>query len=103
GLSVVVFPKARDDGLAKLFADPATKQVARTLLLLVVLLGGGMIAIKGWVGLVVVLVLGLWFGQYYRFTKKRYGGMTGDLAGFFLTIAEWLMLLVLAIGTGMGW
>ena len=102
GLSIVLFPKARQDGLAKLFGDPTTKAVARTLLIVTLVLIGGLIAVGLWVGLAMIIFAGLWFGQYYRFTKKRYGGVTGDLAGFFLTIAEWIMLLILAVGTGLG-
>ena len=46
------------------------------------------------VGMVVLLIIaGVVFGYYYRMSRKQFGGVTGDLAGYFLQICE-LALLV---------
>ena len=37
------------------------------------------------------------FGYYYRMSKRQFGGLSGDLAGWFLQTAEMWMLLVLTI------
>ena len=37
------------------------------------------------------------FGWYYRMSIKEFGGITGDLAGYFLQVCELVMLAVLAV------
>ncbi len=37
------------------------------------------------------------FGWYYRMSVKEFGGITGDLAGYFLQVCELGMLTVLAV------
>lgn len=37
------------------------------------------------------------FADYYRMSQKQFGGLSGDLAGWFLQTAELWMLLVLVI------
>ena len=39
------------------------------------------------------IIAGVVFGYYYRMSRKQFGGVTGDLAGYFLQICE-LALLV---------
>ena len=40
------------------------------------------------------------FGWYCRVAKKEFGGTTGDLAGYFLQLAELAMVAVLAVCSG---
>lgn len=103
GMSVVVFPKARPDGLARLFADPASKGVAVVQGICAAVCTVGLVAAAGWPGAAAVLTQLIWFWQYWRFTKRRYGGMTGDLAGLFLVVSEWLLLFWMAVGAGGYW
>ena len=37
------------------------------------------------------------FFYYYQFSRKQFGGITGDLAGYFLQLCELFMLAVLAL------
>ena len=47
-----------------------------------------------------LFVVGALFFQYYkRLCKKQFGGITGDLAGYFLQVFELLMLGVIVLGT----
>ena len=47
-----------------------------------------------------LFVAGALFFQYYkRLCKKQFGGITGDLAGYFLQVFELLMLGVIVLGT----
>ena len=39
----------------------------------------------------------LFTAYYYRKTKKEFGGVTGDTAGYYLVFTEGLMLAVLAL------
>ena len=38
------------------------------------------------------------FGYYYYKSKKEFGGITGDLAGFYISLAELLALVCAAFG-----
>lgn len=98
GLAVVAFPKAKKSGLAASFSDGAQKQ-----------------AVKAWMAVYIAACLGFmfWYGGsiigiccclasicvfwYYRWMAvKEFGGITGDLAGYFLQLAELVLLAVLA-------
>lgn len=93
GFSVVTFPAARKDGLGKTFQDGSQKRRTR------VVMCGYAIAAAGWMlicrplsGLAAILCAAGSFGYYAWMSKKKFGGMTGDLAGHFLQICELAML-----------
>ena len=95
GFAVAAFPLAKDTGLAHTFATAADKQTVRRflcglsalLILALTALGGG--------GLAAAALLALW--RYDFVAKKQFGGITGDLAGWFLQRAELWMLAALAV------
>ena len=95
GFAVAAFPLAKDTGLAHTFATAADKQtvcrflcgLSALLILTLTALGGG--------GLAAAALLALW--RYYFVAKKQFGGITGDLAGWFLQRAELWMLAALAV------
>ncbi len=101
GLAVVTFPSARGSGLVKTFQDGAQKKVVR------ITMGGYLIVAAGYlyrfspVCMVVSLVIaGVVFGYYYRMSMKQFGGVTGDLAGYFLQICELSLLVGVLIVQG---
>ena len=69
GLAVASFPMAKNTGLAHTFATAADKTVVRRVLAV------------------------LW--RYHAVSRKQFGGITGDLAGWFLQKAELWMLAAL--------
>ena len=95
GFAVAAFPLAKDTGLAHTFATAA----------------GGFFLLVGWFALccgwqMALTVLGggalaaaalLAMSRYYFVAKKQFGGITGDLAGWFLQRAELWMLAALAV------
>ena len=95
GFAVAAFPLAKGTGLAHTFATAADKQTVRRflcglsalLILALTALGGG--------GLAAAALLALW--RYDSVAKKQFGGITGDLAGWFLQRAELWMLAALAV------
>ena len=91
-LAVVSFPLAKDTGLAHAFAAAADRKKLKTFLsLLAFLLAAGM-CLRRLDGITAILaVLGV-FGFYRRMVKKQFGGLSGDLAGWFLQTAELWML-----------
>ena len=99
GLAVARFPLAKNTGLAHTFATAADrKAVGRLLAALCVLTVGGMIALGGAAGLAMAAA-GLLVFWHYRVTAvRRFGGLSGDLAGWFLQRAELWMLGTLVAG-----
>lgn len=89
GLSVVTFPQAKKDGLAATFAENAAKKTVKIVLgsYLIVLCGVLIVTSKG-VGIAAAAAAGAVFFYYYRMSLKDFGGITGDLAGYFLQMCE---------------
>lgn len=98
GLAVAFFPLAKDTGLAYTFALAASKErVRKILLFLTGVLLFSMVRFGGWSGAVMVLAALAVFGHYYSVSKKEFGGISGDLAGWFLQRAEIWMLAALVL------
>jgi len=89
GYSVVSFKKARNTGLAVAFANPAQKKVVQvTMIGFIIICLAGMIVIHPVRGGAAAAAALLVFA-YYRYMSYHYfGGITGDLCGFFTQIAE---------------
>lgn len=102
GFSVVTFPAARNSGLLKMFQDGAQKKVVRITMCLYVAAAVIMMAVmnaRAMTGAVTGVMIA--FLYYIVVSWKQFGGVTGDLAGFFLETAELAMftgILVTCIG-----
>ena len=99
GLSVVTFPMAKKSGLAAAFSDGAHKRVVGTVMVLylgISFLGVWNLAGAG-AALVVSAISFLVFLYYYCMSKREFGGITGDLAGYFLQILELALVMGLAV------
>ena len=102
GFSVVTFPAARNSGLLKMFQDGAQKKVVRITMCLYVAAAVIMMAVmdaRAMTGAVAGAMIA--FLYYVVVSRKQFGGVTGDLAGFFLETAELAMftgILVICIG-----
>ena len=93
GYAVASFPMAKNTGLAHTFATAADKTtVRRVLMVLAALLSAALLALGGWA---LVLAAFLVFARYHVVSDKQFGGITGDLAGWFLQKAELWMLAAL--------
>ena len=93
GYAVAAFPMAKNTGLAHTFASAADRvTVRRVLALLAAVLCCAMLALGGW-ALVLAALAVLW--QYHAVACKQFGGITGDLAGWFLQKTEIWMLAAL--------
>ena len=101
GYAVAAFPMAKNTGLAHTFATAADRRrVKAALLTMGVCVGGGMACMGG--GLLVLAALAaLW--RYRAVAVKQFGGVTGDLAGWFLQRAElWMLAALLLSGRWLG-
>ena len=93
GLAVAAFPLAKNTGLAHTFACAADRTAVRNLLaVLTVLLCGALLALGGGALAAVAIFLFLW---YHHVAVQQLGGITGDLAGWFLQKTELWMLAAL--------
>lgn len=97
GIAVVSFPGARKTGMLAQFADSARKTVVKRVLYL----QGALCTVfmfwqSVWAGVLVGAAL-LVFLHYYHRTKKEFGGITGDTAGYFVVVCEGCMMAVAAI------
>ena len=104
GLAVASFPLAKGSGLAYTFAHAADKR--RVTVYLVCLCGGLMIAMaltgrrgEGWLTSAAALAV---FVLYRRMAVRQFGGLSGDLAGWFLQTAELWMLGALELAYLLG-
>lgn len=98
GLAIAWFPLARNTGLAHTFATAAAKSRTRAVLTIVaVLTAAALCALGGWMGVVMVLAALAALGWYHRTAMKLFGGISGDLAGWFLQKAELWMLAALVL------
>ena len=89
GLSVVSFPMAKNTGLAAMFSNAAHKRRVRIVMLLwIALTAACMVVINPLTGAAAVLCAAAVFAYYYFMSKKNFGGITGDLAGYFLQVCE---------------
>lgn len=99
GLSVIIFPKAKADGM--LAAESATKKplfVIVCLLLQLILAACVMVWLAGISALITLSAILLSFLYYYAMSRKHFGGITGDLAGFFVCLAELSGMITLFYG-----
>lgn len=100
GLSILFFKPARKDGLGRTFQDQAHKRNAGIVLAL--WLAGALAAMliaSPLMGLAAAAAAFGTFFYYKRMAMKQFGGMTGDLAGYFLQLCElFVAAAVLAAG-----
>lgn len=102
GLSVLCFPQARksEEGSVATFSQNARGRVDQVFLFAYVILVSLLLIFCGGIGGLAVLVTGLLvYAYYYHMALEKFGGITGDLAGYFLQLAELLMALVAVVST----
>ena len=103
GLSIVTFPLAKNTGLAATFSDMSHKsRVKVTMVVYSLVCFIALLWIDLFLGMgVIVVSLGM-FAYHYHICKKEFGGITGDLAGYFLQLNELAILIWIAIGCRIG-
>ncbi len=102
GLSVLRFPQARKagEGSVATFSENAKRNVDFLFLFVYVIVGSILLVILGGIsGAAVVITAMLVFGYYHHMALNKFGGITGDLAGYFLQLVELLMALVAVVFT----
>lgn len=98
--TALVFPKARKDGMLRQETDPAGRGAAAAAGLVCLLTGAAMLFPAPVQGLAAVLAA-LAVTLYYRhMSQKLFGGITGDLSGWFTQVSELAMAIAVIICAG---
>ena len=97
GLSVTSFRLAKSTGIAHAFASAADKKRAGGILLALAIVLTGVLAACGRTGTLMAAAAWAVFAFYRRMAERSFGGLSGDLAGWFLETAELLMLAVMCV------
>lgn len=99
GLAAVTFKGSKKDGALQSFAKPAHKKITVAVLVIVAffsigaMLGAGLV-----VGASAILGAAAAFVYYRISSYKNFGGITGDLAGWFLQVCEMSVLVCAVVG-----
>ena len=97
GLSVVTFPCASRGLLAAFSQSAQKKRVAAVMLCLIVLCAAGMFLLDPLAGALALLGSSGCFLYYFVMSRRQFGGITGDLAGYFLQLCEIVILAAVVI------
>lgn len=95
GFAIVTFKGARTNGLLASFSSMAKKRAVQvSMCFYIVLCMALMLLIQPIIGGLCILSGGLIFGYYRYISYKEFGGITGDLAGYFLQLCELIIVIV---------
>lgn len=100
-LSVLLFPKAKKDGMVSVESKTDGKKTVIAVLLIELFASCTTLLCltlgKSLCGILSIAAMGLSFVYYYFMSRKNFGGITGDLAGFFICISELTALIATAV------
>lgn len=98
GMAAVWFPEAKQDGNSGVSISKSEKKVFRIFLsLILALCFGTCIAFSPVMGMLEALLC-MWIWTYYYYmSKKRFGGITAQLTGFFMTLCELAAVLFVGV------
>lgn len=98
-LSIVGIKTAKDSGLAYIFSDNASKKAVKIVgIILAGLTCLLMIYLNVYIGITVLVLSALGFFLFKAFCLKKFGGISGDLAGYLLCTMEFGILAICTFG-----
>lgn len=98
GIGVMTLPSAKKKGMLQTFASTAAKRIVTVSLYAEgILCAAGMLVVNVSMGGAVILTSAAVFLYYRWMSKKQFGGITGDQAGFFVSVEEVAAVMALAI------
>lgn len=98
GFFLMAWPKAKKDGLAVMWSSMTDKTAAYILFAEYIICSLIMIVFGGNAGITAFILTLCASAVHYFICKKVFGGISGDIAGFFLQITEFAVLLGCVIG-----
>ena len=101
GLALTHWQHARKQGMLRTVADAGNRTaVTAAMAVYLALAVAGLLVVSPWRGAAVAAANALVFLWYRVMSYRQFGGVTGDLAGCFVTLAELATALVLALTAG---
>lgn len=101
GLSVVLFPKAKKEGMAAVESRTEGKKTVVSVLAAELLASSAALVLltisRSLCGIFSLCAFAFSFAYYYFMSRKNFGGITGDLAGFFVCSGELASLVATAV------
>ena len=102
-ISVVTFKKAKDTGLVHTFSSGSIVNTVRLVNIIVFLITAiVMLLINTLLAAIAISSALLVFCYYYKKAYRNFGGINGDLCGYFLQLCE-LILLICIVGGSLIW
>lgn len=100
-VSIVTFKCSKNSGLAYMFSNAAEKQVVKkSMFVYIVMIFTIMLFINSLLAIITILLTILCFVKYKKMSYNEFGGITGDLAGYFLQMLELILLIAVVIFGG---
>lgn len=97
--AIVTFPCAKTSGLAASFSDAAQKNIVKiTMYIYIAFCIGMMLFMNLILGSICIMSTFFMFIYYKHMCIKKFSGITGDLAGYFLQMCELFMLASIILG-----
>ncbi|MCM1049745.1 MAG: adenosylcobinamide-GDP ribazoletransferase [Clostridiales bacterium] len=97
GISAVSFPLAKKDGMLYTFTDSSHKKIVNFSLYIQSALCIGLMCYWSFLaGLIVAAAAILALVYYFYKSRKEFGGVSGDTAGYFILLSEGCIMLVVA-------
>ena len=97
GLALTNWQQARKQGMLRTVADAAKKKTVTAVMLVYIIICVVLLPLlAGWRGGLVIAVCALTFLHYRVMSYRQFGGVTGDLAGYFVSLTELGCILILA-------
>lgn len=104
GFSVMAFPAAKEKGLARTFQEGAQRKIVGLIMVLYMAASAFvMLRLDQLTGAAALMCGGMIFLYYCHMCKSQFGGITGDLAGYFLQLCELAMLTGIVFSGGIPW
>ncbi|MBQ7464448.1 MAG: adenosylcobinamide-GDP ribazoletransferase [Lachnospiraceae bacterium] len=94
GYAMLTFTPAKNSGLAAFFSKAGSRSASGAISVLITIFIGIALVMKGVQGMIILASALLMLLIYHHIAKTRFGGITGDLSGWFLSVTELLMLAV---------
>ena len=103
-LAIVTFKCSKNSGLAYMFSNAAEKQVVKKFMFIYIgIISIIMLFINSLLAIITILLTVLCFVKYKKMSYNEFGGITGDLAGYFLQMLELILLIAVVIFGGTSW
>lgn len=93
GLAIGIFKCAKNSGLLYTFKSAAHKKTIVTVMILYIALCVAMLCFTGVYGLGTICAAVISFLWYRHVAYSKFGGITGDIAGYFVCICEVLCVI----------